>query len=444
MSKNEDVQDLFSVLAEDNVDSMKQKTSGVVTKEQINEDGSTTTVTANEQKKYTAPEPGRQTYILFVGDKHSGKTTAQNYFLNPSKDDTPKPTVALEYTYGRRSSSNSSQKDIAHIWELGGGTKLAELIKVPMSLERFLNFHVVICVDLSKPAKCFDSLKTWMEIVNKRVEECMAQLERSRKGKKILQAIKTRIHSKYKSHQDASIVDPSPVPITIVCTKYDVFANEDPAKRKVLLSAIRYIAHVKGYSVYCTSRKHSALKQMFQKFMSYTCFNHPPTFNAAKRNQTDPSKPLVINASYDNLKKMVMPQGMAQNDNSSMVINKWKESIQASSIFPKDMYEEEMDDVLTYTNDSDNFKEEKIDAGRNEMDEKLAQYKREAERRARIEAESNREGRAAKKKEKKSKRSNRDRKSSNSSSNVSKQNDEGESKVSSNDNANEESAVRKK
>ena len=57
-----------------------------------------------------------------------------------------------------------------------------------------------------------------------------------------------------------------------------------------------------------------------------------------------------------------------------------------------------MDDVLTYTNDSENFKEEKIDSGRAEMDEKLAQYKREAERRARIEAESNREGRAARKK----------------------------------------------
>lgn len=407
MSNNKDVQDLFSLLAEENVDSKANRESEVVTKEQVNEDGTTTTVTSTEpQKKYTAPEPGRQTYILFVGDKQCGKTTAQNYFLNPSKDDTPKPTVALEYTYGRRSSNgNSSQKDIAHIWELGGGKKLADLIKVPMSLERFLNFHVVICIDLSKPTKCFDSLKSWIEIINKRIEECMAQLERSRKGKKILQQIKERIHSKYKSHPDASLVDPSPVPITIVCTKYDVFANEDQAKRKVLLSAIRYLAHVKGYSVYCTSRKHSALKQMFQKFLSYNCFNHPPTFDAAKRNQTDPSKPLVINASYDYLKKMVMPQGMKQNDNSSMVINKWKESIQSSSIFPKDMYEEEMDDVLTYTNDSDNFKEEKVDAGRSEMDEKLAQYKREAERRARIEAESSREGRKKRDKKKGSKRS---------------------------------------
>ena len=434
MSKNDDVQDLLSLLAEENVDAAKGKNKEVITKEVVNEDGTTTTVTTGEQpKKYTVPEPGRQTYILFVGDKQCGKTTAQNYFLQPSKDDTPKPTVAMDYTYGRRSSSNnSSQKDIAHIWELGGGKKLADLIKVPMTLERFLNFHVVICIDLSKPSKCFDSLKTWMEIINKRIEECMGQLERSRRGKKILQDIKKRIDSKYKSHPDSSVIDPSPVPITIVCTKYDVFANEDPAKRKVLLSAIRYIAHVKGYSVYCTSRKHSALKQMFQKFMSYTCFNHPPTFNAAKRNQTDPSKPLVINASYDNLKKMVMPQGMKQNDNSSMVINKWKDSVQSDSIFPKDMYEEEMDDVLTYTNDSENFKEEKIDSGRAEMDEKLAQYKREAERRARIEAESNREGRAARKKKSKSKKSSKDRSSNN----------ESESKVSSNDN--QQSAVRKK
>lgn len=434
MSKNDDVQDLLSLLAEENVDAAKGKNKEVITKEVVNEDGTTTTVTTGEQpKKYTVPEPGRQTYILFVGDKQCGKTTAQNYFLQPSKDDTPKPTVAMDYTYGRRSSSNnSSQKDIAHIWELGGGKKLADLIKVPMTLERFLNFHVVICIDLSKPSKCFDSLKTWMEIINKRIDECMGQLERSRRGKKILQDIKKRIDSKYKSHPDSSIVDPSPVPITIVCTKYDVFANEDPAKRKVLLSAIRYIAHVKGYSVYCTSRKHSALKQMFQKFMSYTCFNHPPTFNAAKRNQTDPSKPLVINASYDNLKKMIMPQGMKQNDNSSMVINKWKDSVQSDSIFPKDMYEEEMDDVLTYTNDSENFKEEKIDSGRAEMDEKLAQYKREAERRARIEAESNREGRAARKKKSKSKKSSKDRSSNN----------ESESKVSSNDN--QQSAVRKK
>jgi dynein light intermediate chain 2 len=43
-------------------------------------------------------------------------------FLNPSKDEKPKPTVALEYTFGRRSNSTSNVKDIAHVWELGLST----------------------------------------------------------------------------------------------------------------------------------------------------------------------------------------------------------------------------------------------------------------------------------------------------------------------------------
>jgi hypothetical protein len=38
---------------------------------------------------------------------------------HPSLQEVPKPTVALEYTYGRRSNTATSAKDIAHIWELG-------------------------------------------------------------------------------------------------------------------------------------------------------------------------------------------------------------------------------------------------------------------------------------------------------------------------------------
>ena len=191
MSKKEAVQDLLSLLAEENVDGRNKAERRV----EGNDNG-------GEQKKYTArPQVVRLSFYLW--DKKYGKTTAQNFFLNPAKDDT-QSLLWLEYTYGRRSSNNSLQKDIAHIWELGGGKKLADLIKVPMSLERFLNFHVVICIDLSKPSKCFDSLKMWMEIINKRIEECMAQLERSRKGKKILQEIRERLDSKYKSHRIAA------------------------------------------------------------------------------------------------------------------------------------------------------------------------------------------------------------------------------------------------
>jgi dynein light intermediate chain 2 len=35
------------------------------------------------------------------------------------KDDKPKPTVALEYMFARRTGSANGAKDVAHIWELG-------------------------------------------------------------------------------------------------------------------------------------------------------------------------------------------------------------------------------------------------------------------------------------------------------------------------------------
>ena len=65
-------------------------------------------------------------------------------------EDKPKPTVALEYTFGRRSNTTSNVKDIAHIWELGGGVRLRELINVPITPQRTPNAVVVVCVDLSK------------------------------------------------------------------------------------------------------------------------------------------------------------------------------------------------------------------------------------------------------------------------------------------------------
>ena len=65
-------------------------------------------------------------------------------------DDKPKPTVALEYTFGRRSNTTSNVKDIAHIWELGGGVRLRELINVPITPQRTPNAVVVVVVDLSK------------------------------------------------------------------------------------------------------------------------------------------------------------------------------------------------------------------------------------------------------------------------------------------------------
>ena len=47
------------------------------------------------------------------------------------RTETPRETTAMEYTFGRKSKGhNAAQKDVAHIWELGGGSSHAPLLQV--------------------------------------------------------------------------------------------------------------------------------------------------------------------------------------------------------------------------------------------------------------------------------------------------------------------------
>uniref|UniRef100_A0A0M3HFG1 Cytoplasmic dynein 2 light intermediate chain 1 n=1 Tax=Ascaris lumbricoides TaxID=6252 RepID=A0A0M3HFG1_ASCLU len=61
-------------------------------------------------------ERRHESYILICGSKNCGKSQMILRFLD--RNENTKPTIALEYTYGRR--TRGTVKDVAHIWELGG------------------------------------------------------------------------------------------------------------------------------------------------------------------------------------------------------------------------------------------------------------------------------------------------------------------------------------
>jgi hypothetical protein len=60
--------------------------------------------------------PARETFTLFVGQRQSGKSSLITAFHNPTKDEGPKPTVALEYLFARRSAASSNQVRRRSMW----------------------------------------------------------------------------------------------------------------------------------------------------------------------------------------------------------------------------------------------------------------------------------------------------------------------------------------
>ena len=51
-------------------------------------------------------------------------------------------------------------------------------------------------------------------------------------------------------HPDRDLLDPLPIPLIILGSKFDLFQNMDPEKRKMVTRTLRFIAHTNGASLY--------------------------------------------------------------------------------------------------------------------------------------------------------------------------------------------------
>lgn len=80
------------------------------------------------------------------------------------KSDTPRETLVLEYSFGRKSSQKQSiDKIICHVWEYGG--KLDMLKSVLTSIPINKKFYYCVMVDLSKVKRIWDTLETCLQAV---------------------------------------------------------------------------------------------------------------------------------------------------------------------------------------------------------------------------------------------------------------------------------------
>ncbi|XP_056291860.1 cytoplasmic dynein 2 light intermediate chain 1 isoform X2 [Pseudoliparis swirei] len=116
-----------------------------------------------------------------MGSKAGGKTAILHRCLD--RDEPSKPTLALEYTFGRRARGHSTPKDIAHLWELGGGTSLSDLVQIPISAVSISSLSVILILDLSKPNALWGTMEKLLQAAQNQFEKVSSQAQQAQKAK---------------------------------------------------------------------------------------------------------------------------------------------------------------------------------------------------------------------------------------------------------------------
>lgn len=105
--------------------------------------------------------------VVFIGEKGSGKSNLINTLKGAQKDEAPKPTYAMDYSFAKRTTHN--RKEVVNFYELGGGRQYANLIGTPLTKENYKYIVYVIVIDLSKPSSLIDSLNFWINAIKETV-----------------------------------------------------------------------------------------------------------------------------------------------------------------------------------------------------------------------------------------------------------------------------------
>ncbi|BFZ07119.1 hypothetical protein BsWGS_10158 [Bradybaena similaris] len=313
--------------------------------------------------------------IFLIGSKNSGKTSIILRFLD--RDEPPKPTVALEYTFGRRAKGNNIAKDVGHIWELGGGTWLAKLMEVPVTPSTLMNTTLMLVLDLSTPSELWFTMETLLQAAKTRLEEAI------REARSADPSIKDRLQKKAwervgVDHPDKSMMDPFLIPLVIVGSKYDLFQDFDSEKRKVICKTLRFVAHLHGASLLFFSIKQEQLVSKMRGVFSHYLFGA----TASKTLKIDHNKPIFVSPGNDTLQQIGTPP-LSDSDigrvQAKTPLALWK--VAFTGIFPQ-----------TTTNDpamvddpakDAQFAEPAIDNLRAQKNEELEHYRKVAERKAR-------------------------------------------------------------
>ncbi|XP_054162381.1 cytoplasmic dynein 2 light intermediate chain 1-like [Oppia nitens] len=288
--------------------------------------------------------------LVVIGSKRGGKTSHIYRFID--KTDVPKPTIALEYMFCRKHINNETNKVICNIWELGGGVMFTNLIEFAINSEMLEKTSLLLAIDLSIPEEMIITTETLLNSIREHISNIIDKnLENILKDKAI-----NRIGI---NHQDINQINYFPIPLVIIGTKFDVFQNLDPEKKKLIVRYLRIVCHSIGAQLIFVSTKSEALMTRIRPVLNALAFE---TTIDSLHFQSDYTKPIVIPFGSDSFQKI----GYESIDAVKRMFTEIFPQMITQVVIPDDPAK----DI--------NFKERDIDLIRAQKDNELEDYRRQS------------------------------------------------------------------
>lgn len=283
-----------------------------------------------------------------------------NKFLD--RDEAPRPTLALEYSFGRRSTPGQGlQKQVCNVWELGSLSNSNQLIEVPLKSHGLSNFTAVIILDLSQP----DNLWTDLEIALHGLKQAFQSIKID-DMELLTQQTKNRVGT---DHSDLKTLELFSFPIILVGGKYDIFQDLDPEIKKHICRCLRSISHAIGSSLVFYSSKNSVLSKTMRDVLIHFGFGSP--LNPFRSTITDYNEPLIIPFGGDSWEKI----GVVPTNSERIGIAYSTQIPQINTSLP---------DILSDPAKDSGFFETVIDELRTQKDEELLRLIKETEMRTKF------------------------------------------------------------
>lgn len=205
------------------------------------------------------------------------------------------------------------------------------------------------------------------------------------------------------AHGEKSKLNISMIPITVVATKYDIFAQQnEPVAKKALCAALRYICHRNGCDLVFTSIQEERPMRNFRNMMQHHMFkdfskfkqdqdsvnqeegiaaaaSEAPEFQMYPNPEKDSVKAMAIYAGTDSERSIGEPPGASMRHNVG-IEQLWQEVLDQH--FQKTASEEKTAQGLT---NMKKYVEEKVDKMRVNKDQELEDYRKEIEKQKKYE-----------------------------------------------------------